>query len=395
MSVLWQLFDVAETKVNQGEESDHGDKMRHALFVVCALFLTACGSRNTQTSAPSETTAPKAAIANVDPTETPVPTATIDYQATSDFAQQQVDQAKQDAYQSQQDAIQAQQAAVNAQQTSIAAGVAIAQITQQAEANQMTIVWITQESSNIIETHVAETQTAQPTALAILSTQQTIQNQQMILQSGQLTATKEAPALLQKMSDAQNAAKYGWINYVAIGLVSSVACLLMVWVMMYLNQKPIQKIEIADLNDDYIIPLRDVSETKQVRIHTDVPCTIKQLLEFADGICNRGMTLAIKQWEGTIVHKRIVDNALRSFMVSNGFAKVIPSKGGELIVTQAGEEFLQSCLVLQTPPPPYEVVEFDAPVISQLREMPVKGGGGVVGGHLGMLGKEFTSGTDN
>ena len=290
----------------------------------------------------SSTVVPAQLLAGPQATRTPEPTATLDYRATLAVAQTAVENEKQAALDAQQDAIYAQQTAVEA-------NVIIIGYTAQSENNQVVIAQLTQQAFAVAEMHIRETLTAQPTADASRATEQAF----IIIQNNERNAqrTQEAyePTHIAAIANAENAAKYGWVNYAAVALVSLAFCFLVVFVRIYFirpTERTVQTKAPTIYNKD-----TTNGGYKLKRIQTVVPCTNEQLMLLAKGIVEHGMTLAVNKWQGTIAHKSIDD--LREFMTTNEFARELKSKNGELYVLEAGEDWLADCIALGEPPVPY------------------------------------------
>jgi hypothetical protein len=322
--------------------------MKFVLFVICALLLTACGSKGTQAPTPSETTVPKAAIAIAEPTETPVPTATIDYQATIAVVQQAAQDAQQQANQAQAEADAQRRLMVDATVTHEAVMLIAAQMTQSSEVL----------SAQGTQVAVNATASAYPTSIPLTATQQ------MTINS--VRETQQAandPKFIEKRANAEAYAQNaGKLMMVEIGLKWAVALFvitlgmaLVIFVMRAPNNVPSkdtnQEIHIEQLKK---IPMVADSENRNRTIRAEVLCTNEQIVDLANGILNMKMTLGFNQWQGTSVHKNLKE--IRDFFQEHKFARLIPGKGGELIVTSEGEEFLIECWNLKEPPLPFRCI---------------------------------------
>ena len=333
------------------------------LILLLSLAITAC------TAAPAASAMQPLATRSA-PMETPTetPTATPDYQAT-------ISAADANAYQAQQDSMAAQQDAINAQETSQSAMVEIVAFTAQAEALLLEYVRATQSADNatavmksaeINMTQQVEgwTATAALTNIPATQTQQAINNtqipaQQIIMNTAQ-AMTIVAPTVAAAIQNEAERAKYGWINYLAVGLVSLTATALMVWVIVFINHNLRKEQEQAEQPDEpFIIPM---DGPVQVAVHTTtpsqsgeyltIPATAEMLTEFADGIINQGKQMALRFWEGgqTKHWTRELYYPMRHFMQTHKYAASAGGKDGRLVLLAEGEAFLRGWLTSQSLP---------------------------------------------
>ena len=325
-------------------------------ILILSLAITAC------TAAPAASAMQPLATRSA-PMETPTetPTATPDYQAT-------ISAADANAYQAQQDSLAAQQDAINAQETSQAALVAIVAFTQAAEQVQLEYVRATQQSEaqRIGMTQQVEgwTATAALTNIPATQTQQTINNtqipaQQIIMNTAQ-AMTIAAPTVAAAIQNEAERAKYGWVNYAAVGIVSVTATALMVWAIVFINHNlRREQAQTEQPEDQFIIPM---DEPVQVAVHTTtpnqtgeyltIPATEEMLTEFADGIINQGKQMALRFWEGgqTMHWTRELYYPMRHFMQTHKYAASAGGKDGRLVLLAEGESFLRGWLTSQSLP---------------------------------------------
>ena len=317
------------------------------IILLLSLAITAC------TAAPAASAMqPLATRSAAMETPTETPTATPDYQAT-------ISAADANAYQAQQDSLAAQQDAIRAQETSQAAMVAIVAFTQAAEQVQLEYVRATQaadnatavmQATNIGLTQQADqaTQTYQPTADAINSTQQAIIIANNITQRGLMTQIANEPNRIRQINNAENA----WMGYMAqifagLGLFTIAVSVLLFAFKHQPTTQPtptIATVHYAKTEQD--------GQYKLARMNTDVPCTPATLVDLATGIRKNGMTLGFNGWQGTNVHKDL--KGIREFMRDNHMARLLKDRSGEMELTEAGENFLDESIELGDAPLPYK-----------------------------------------
>ena len=305
-------------------------------LLILVPLLAACSGvkENNQfvLATPAGTSTPTATI-------TLTPTATVDYLSTAVIAKETSDEAMR----------------VNVQVTA-----------EQDQRNFVQAQWtVTAEAVNQVHAEMTRqaaqfTATAYATSIPATQTAQAIGNS---LQGTEMAMTISAPTQLVAMANARALAdtaayrEYAEMFVIVCAGFALIALGIGVLVMMYRDvMKP--KAE-PDPEPEPTVPTIPFvhapgpqSRPGGVRlIRADIPCSVDQLLELADGIVNRRMTLAINQWEGTTVHKVIKE--IRAFFIKHEFARVLLGKGGELGIEVLGEEFLADCLAYKRPPLPY------------------------------------------
>lgn len=324
--------------------------MKTYIWILAALLLSACqleGEAGTP-SASLSTAEVKPKLVMVNYSETPVPTATIDYQSTIAVVQQEAQRAQQEADQAQAEADAAKRLMVDATVTKEAVMLIAAQMTQSSEVlsaqgTQMAV----QVTASAFPTSIPLTVTAQYRNDSVRETQQAAND----------------PKFIQDRADAETYAKNaGNLMAVEIGLKWAVALFVVALgaalVIFVMRSEP-KKVEAETVEEvKPIFMKKDTSngQYKLTRVRTDVPCSNEQLMELAEGVCRDGMTLAINQWQKqrTIVHKSI--NDIRQFFLDNEWAHELKTKKGELFLLDVGEEWLEECLALGEPPLPYVCV---------------------------------------
>lgn len=324
--------------------------MKKYILVLAALLLSACqleGEAGTP-SASLSTAEVNPKLVMVSYSETPVPTATIDYQSTIAVVQQEAQRAQQEANQAQAEADAAKRLMVDATVTKEAVMLIAAQMTQSSEVlsaqgTQMAV----QVTASAFPTSIPLTVTAQYRNDSVRETQQASNDPTFIEQRANAEAYAENAGMLM-------AVEIGLKWAVALFVVALGAAL----VIFVMRNEP-KKVEAETVEEVRpIFMKKDTSngQYKLTRVRTDVPCSNEQLMELAEGICNDGMTLAINQWQKqrTIVHKSIDD--IRQFFLDNEWARELKTKKGELFLLDVGEEWLAECLALGEPPLPYVCV---------------------------------------
>lgn len=321
-------------------------------MIVIAIAMSACAGQIDPADYSSKDPSPEQLMA-AQATRTPVPTATVDFQATLSIAYQDAENERQRAYQAQQDAL-------DAQETSIAANALIIGYTAQAESNLVTIAQITQEAMARAEVHTYETQTAQPTANAIQATAQAVKLAEITLQSGMLTAN--SPTGIKAKSDAEYSAQFGWVNYMATGLVSISLFFLVIWIVIYLSARA--KKEMADAYNDasdepYIIPMAEDADNPNQTLRAEIQCTTEQLVLLAKGWMENKKTPAFNKWRGTVVINALYE--IREFLTWHKLTYELDGKRGELAYTERGRAFMEYTAMNGELPAPFVCVPSPLP----------------------------------
>ena len=322
--------------------------MKKYILVLAALLLSAC-QLDGEAITPSvslSTAEVKPKLVMVSYSETPVPTATIDYQATIALVQQEAQRAQQEADQAQAEADAAKRLMVDATVTHEAVMLIAAQMTQSSEV-------LSAEGTKVA---IEVTSSAFPTSIPLTTTAQH--------RNDSVRETQQAandPTFIEQRANAEAYAKNaGKLMAVEIGLKWAIALFFVAvgaaLVIFVMRSEP-KKEEPVEVRAFVPIPMRkDTSngQYKMKKIRTDVPCSKEQLMVLAEGILVNGMTLAINPWQKTIVHKSI--NDIRQFFLDNEWARELKSKNGELFLLEVGEDWLDQCLAHGEPPEPYACV---------------------------------------
>jgi hypothetical protein len=319
--------------------------MRKTIFgILMVLALAGCGVEMPQGEAQQvfggDVTRVPAA------TGTPLPTATIGYQATAAVAET---------------------ARVAAEGTSVAAARLMVEATAAHEARLQDQMRLTAEAEQRSFAAFSWTATARFTSVPATQTQQAIQNTQIAgyqtMTAGQLTATYIAPtqvvALAWAEAEAETALWRSWMEVFAMGAVGLSMMGLTGFVFWKWKAGLVMVTPAVEGGDE--VHEMDVTHVKTVdrsggNLKIDwwaVPCSPDALTEFAQGILSGSKTLAINHWEGAASEhfSRESIKAMRNWMQGNSFALSVG--GGVLALTDrshvgegrmGGREFLTSWL---------------------------------------------------
>lgn len=214
------------------------------------------------------------------PTFTIVPSATIDYQQTAIVAQSTADEARR----------------IN----SMATAEYVRLINE-----QLAMTQVVEQQNFVIQSW---TITAALTTIPLTATQQAVINtqipQQQQIIAAQMTATKEGPAQLVAMRDAENRVKYGKLTYIANIVAALAIFVFAIGVVVFVFRFPMVKRDATQEHDDEQPTSENVT---RINLYTDngthselhdVPCSSDQLSEFAEKFLE-GVTLRINNWEGS------------------------------------------------------------------------------------------------
>lgn len=338
------------------------------ILILMAFIVSACGAPvmalGKDTTTEYRTSQPTA-------TQSPVPTATIGYEATAHAAETQ-------AYIAQATADEANRIMVQAtndqQQREHETAMQNADATAQAQADRMV--------------ELGWTATAALTAVPLTSTAQ-VDNMTAIadykaVTIAQITATAALPTQIVAESNARTQAKlapvFAFVQLFAIfaiGVFLFFAAWFMRWYWMREDNRQTQAAHaaspqgVAERNGftpiasepEFIKPTETVITVRQD--HGDgnmrmdkytVPCTREQLLQVAENVLTNGWTLAINQWESAeTLFTRNTFGKLRSWLQSNQFA--VSAGGGTLALSPEGQAFLDAFLNAAQLPTEYQFGE--------------------------------------
>jgi hypothetical protein len=274
------------------------------------------------------------------PTETPIPTSTIGYEATIYVAQATADEARR----------------VNAQATA------------DHEQHILSIVQITAAQDARNQEMLSWTQIAAPTVIPLTATMQVVINTQ-VAQGEQrvaamMTATIQAPTQYAAMINAQSNARYAdamrivdVFGKIAIGLFcTGLAVFLFRW-------KPPEPKPAAEPQTETVVQIRrdkgngDFGQTRAV-----VPCSPEQLSELAEMAVNGEKRFGINRLETqsrTFRSQRETLLAVREFLIKKQLA--IPDGNGTLTLNDDGETFFAGWFNAHALPTDYEFAPAQEP----------------------------------
>jgi hypothetical protein len=293
--------------------------------------------RGVQVQATTNNTEYPTATRTAQPTETVIPSATIDHAATLAIAQATADEARR----------------VNAEVT-----LAYLQLAQQQSA-------MTQQHELMVFEIYSWTVTAAPSSQAATQTQQAAINTQIPLQQAviiaQMLATANAPTQLVAMENAKNYVKFAKANQVAdvVGKMSVGVFVIGVLVFMF-TYPMVRKSEPAQPEPESqletVVWIKNTKDNGAKSLRYTIPCSPEQLTELAAKITQGEKTLGINQWEGAdTLFTRDVILHVRSWLRDNQF--VTPTDDGQLAPTGELFDFLCGWLETKKLPTEYEFLE--------------------------------------
>lgn len=330
------------------------------VLILAAFFIGACGAPVSALGTDTEYRTPQTTA-----TQSPVPTATIEYKATANAAETQAAIAQATADEANRIIVQATN---DQQQREHETAMQNAQATAQAESNRM------------IE--LGWTATAALTAIPLTSTAQ-VDNMTAIadykaVTIAQITATAALPTQIVAESNAREQAKFSWLRpVVEIFAIFSIGVFLLftAWFMRWYwmredaraharspqgaaERNGFQPIPIVPADEDAepetILTIRqDLGDGNMRMDRYTVPCTHEQLLQVAENVLTRGWSLAINQWESAeTLFTRNTFSKLRSWLQSNQFA--VSAGSGTLALSPEGHAFLEAFLNASQLPTEYQ-----------------------------------------
>lgn len=273
------------------------------------------------------------------PTQTPIPSATIDYQST----------------------------AAVAQSTAMEAVRVNAQITAAYERRIQEQMIVTAQYEQRVQEIYSWTATAALTSVPLTSTQQAALNTQIpmraTLAAAYMTSTYIAPTQEAVMQEAINYRKYGGIDYFARWFMYGVLGVFMLALVAWFVRNPVLPKPAQSQPTEYTVinRKREPSAGNGYQMtRFVVPCTSDQLTELAKGIADGSKSWAINQWEGA--GKPFTRDGIlrvRAWARENKFA--LETANGELVTTEAGTDFLIDWLDSQQLPDNYAFEAENAP----------------------------------
>lgn len=333
-------------------------------LIPIALLMSSCGTVRASSFRQTDT---EYQTPRANATQTPVPTATIEYKATAFAAETQAAIAQATADQARRIMVQA----TNDQaQREHEAQIQNSNATQQAESNHaMLLSW----TATAAQTAIPLTATAQRENLTAIAEY----NEVTI---AMITATAALPTQIVAEADAQTIAKFAPLRMgaqifamFAIGVFLLFSAWFMRWYWMRQDAREWLKSPAGVAGLDGFVPVPDV-EPEIIRPETivtvrqdfgggnmrmdkyTVPCSKEQLLQVAENILTKGWTLGINQWESAeTLFTRNTFGKLRSWLQGNKFA--ISTGGGTLALTPEGHTFLEEFLNKALLPTEYQFTE--------------------------------------
>lgn len=330
-------------------------------LILMAFFISACGG---QVSALSQNTDTEYRTPQPTATQSPVPTATIEYKATANAAETQ---------------------AAIAQATADESRRINAVITAEYESRVQEQLQMT--AAMDARTHEASvwTATAALTSIPLTTTAQ-VDNKTAVaaantMTTAKLTATAALPTQIVAAANAETQAQFAPVRYgieifalFGLGVFGLFGAWFMVW---YWRQQdardqarahaqspqgvaerdgfqPVQPVQ--PVQETIITVRQDLGDNNTRMDKYTVPCTRDQLLQVAENVLSHGWTLGINQWEsaGTLFTRNTFGK-LRTWLQVNRFA--VSGGGGTLALSPEGRAFLESFLNTSNIPTEYQFGE--------------------------------------
>lgn len=263
------------------------------------------------------------------PSETAVPSATVDFQSTAVIAQQTADEARR----------------VNAE------------ITAEFEQRLFEQVQVTAAYEARVQEVYSWTQQAASTSIPLTATQQSVLNTQIPAQqafaAAEWTASAQAPTQAALMLTTEQRAKWGWMGYVfqfAIGVF-------LVGIVVYMFRFPPTRREVVEREEpaETVVWMKNTRDRGATSKRSVIPCSPDQLTEFAIGVTQLKKTLSINSWEGSdTLWNREAIIAMREWLEESGLA--VPLDNGQLAKTDDLIDFLTGWLERRSLPSGFDIV---------------------------------------
>lgn len=267
------------------------------------------------------------------PTQTPIPSPTIGYEATLAIAQSTADEARR----------------VNAQ------------VTAQHEQVVLSELQLTADTEYRAQQVLSWTAQAGPTIIPLTATQQVLMNTQIAnsqaLASGFLTATHQAPTQMAAIVQVQNVARYARVNEIVKIIGMGALILFMLAIVAFINRLPVAqtKAEVEPQKETVIQMRKDTGQGLFTQTRTVVPCSPEQLTELAELAVNGEKKFGINRLENhtrTFKSQRETLVKVRLWLQENDF--VIKDTDGSVTLNADGEAFLTEWFDLHKLPDEYE-----------------------------------------
>ena len=341
------------------------------MFILMAFLVTGCGAVNV--SALGQNTDTEYRTPQPTATQSPVPTATIEYKATANAAETQ-------AYIAQATADEANRVMVQAtndqQQREHETAMQSNSATQQAEANKIIVLGWT---ATAYQTTVPLTATAQVDNMTAIANYKAVT-------IAEITATAYMPTQIVANANAETQAQFAtafaWVQVFAI-FALGVFLLFTAWFMRWYwmredaraqaqspqgvaerhGFKPIPQVQpepdpvFTQPVPETVVTVRQDNGDGNLRMDKyTVPCTREQLLQVAENVLTKGWTLAINQWESAeTLFTRNTFSKLRSWLQASHFA--VSAGSGTLALSDTGRAFLEAFLNASQLPTEYQFGE--------------------------------------
>ena len=314
------------------------------LFILLSFLLGACGNgivSTAQAQVIARHTEYPAFTPTFAPTRTPVPSATIDYEATIWVSQATADEARR----------------ANAEATAAHEVYLLAQmqLTEGADKrNQEILSWTATAAGTVIPL-TATRQVALSTEVAA----------QQSLVAGILTSTHEAPTQMAAMLRAQETARYVALSNI-IDLIAKIALsVFAIGIVAFMFRFPVQpKVEPEEEEEPQIETVvhmrRDNGQGAFSQQRLVVPCSDEQLTELAELAINGEKKFGINRLETnsrTFKSQRETLLAVRQFLFDNKL--VIADAKGTITLNAEGEAFLSGWFESHQLPDNYEFEEME------------------------------------
>jgi len=339
------------------------------LLILCAFFLSACGGQisalggmDTEYRTPQPTA-----------TQSPIPTATIEYQATAHVAETQAAIAQATADEANRVMVQATN---DQQQRDHETAMQSNSATQQADANAMIVLGWT---ATAYQTTVPLTATAQVENMTAIANYKAVT-------IAEFTATAYAPTETVANANAYTQAKFADLfagvqifAYFGLGTFLFFTAAFMRWYWLREDARASAKMYaessqgVAERNgltpvDPIIVPIDDAPKPKlridrpvtAENIRHTIPSTQEHFDIFAEKLITGEMALSINRWETSglltgVKNARAWIKAMRGWMHINGFG--VFNENDEMTLVQAGREWLEKYLERRALPAEYQFGE--------------------------------------
>ena len=316
------------------------------VFVIARNAMLRTGANTVQAAAIAVTNT-QYATPTFRPTETPVPTSTIGYEATIYVAQATADEARR----------------VNAE------------VTAAHEVYLLAQMQLTADVDYRIHEQAVWTAIGGQTSIPLTATAQVIDNTKVAdanaLASGQLTATYQAPMQISAMANAQASVIYAEAARIAdlVGKWTLIGFVIVLSVFLWRRAKMPNLMPVVEdePQTETIIHMRKPTGTgtfEQKRLI--IPCSPEQLTELAEMAVNGEKKFGINRLETqsrTFRGQRAVLIAVRRFLLDSGL--VIPDGNGTITLNADGEAFLVGWFDTHQLSDEYEFDETASPPPSQ------------------------------